>query len=212
MAKQKLTIKALAAKLAKEAPPAWGVTTGAGYHDGSQAWPDHPTRSDRWVLLAREGVVIALNISRPTDEWAREHSYEGLLVEGHTCFDGRCFTRRGVDTSSCRLTSAAALWDNDYRDLAALLDGEYARCAAARERAKTAVQVPGLPFNVQPSWFATAAETLRSGRIVRLAPGGFGTGFSLSTRRFSNYSKRAAAALETKLGVGAVYVETFDHD
>lgn len=199
----------LARKLAKESGE-WTATVGSGYHDGSQAWKDHT--SGTWASFARDGVVISLNLSTPSSEWARGWAFEGLTVEGHTCFDGRSFTRRGVDTSSCRLTSnAKEIHDHSYGTLAELLAGEYARCTAARERAVTAIPVPGLPFSVQPAWFTTSAVKLREGRMVNLTPAGFGTGYHLSLRGGA-WRKRVSAELETRLGVGPVFVESFDHD
>lgn len=210
--KKATTAAAMLRRLEKAAPSEWTVATGVGYHDGTQQWGD---TSVMWATFRRDGVTIALNVTKATSSWDRKQAIEGLLVEGHTCFDGRCFTRHGVDTSSCRLTGKPSEWDeHTYTDLAALLSGEYARCLAARERAATSVAVPGLPFRVQPEWFAKAAETLRKGKLVTLTPAGFGTGYTLGLGKgLSRYGKRATLELEKALGVvGPVYVSMFDND
>jgi hypothetical protein len=201
-----MNAKAMASKLALAAPKGWSAKAGSGYHDGLEAWPQQP---GEWVRFERDGVSIVLNVSVPRSRWDRESSFRGLLVEGHTVYDGRCFTRRGVDTYSCRLTSREGAYAHVYWDLASLLAGEYARCVEARGRANTSVPVPGLPFRVQPEWFAKSAETLKAGRMVSLTPGGLGTGYTLSTL---GRGRRALKALEEKLGVSPVFVETFDHD
>jgi len=203
------TTGTMASRLAK-AGGEWAVEKGEGYHDGTQAWND---AGFHWVRFTRDGVSIALNITKATTKWDRDSAFEGLLVEGHTCFDGRCFTRHGIDSYSCRLTSnpKEQRYDHAYADLAALLAGEYERCLAARKRSARAVPVPGLPFHVQPEWFATAAGTLRSGRTVALTPAGFGTGYMLSIV-WRRGSRDADPELRRRLGFERVYIESFDHD
>jgi hypothetical protein len=222
---RKLTPSALAAALVAETPDGWVATTGQGYHDGFEAftgWPGQekdPATLHPHVTFARDGVCIALNVKPlPTGKydrkWAEEQSFAGCTVEGHTTFDGRTFTRRGIDVSSCDLVADEKhRYEHDYDDVAALLAGEYDRCAKARARQATAVPVPGLPFTVQPDWFAAAAATLKAGKSVSLTPAGFGTGYTLRPGvPRSRWTKRADPALEAKLGVGAITVETFDHD
>jgi hypothetical protein len=206
---RKTTAKAMVARLAKQAGE-WAVETGTGYHDGTSAWSEGDAE---WLRLTHDGVAIAFNLTVAKESWDRPYSFEGLLVEGHTTFDGgRSFTRHGVDTCSCRLATKKSEYDeHSYQSLAALLEGETARCVAARERAKTAVALPGLPFTRQPEWFPQTAARLREGRIVTLTPAGFGTGFHLSTRR-SPGSVRATDGLELMLDVAPVYVSSFDHD
>lgn len=205
---KKLTVKRLANEMAKGVE-GWAADRGPGCHDGSESWAQ---KGAEWVRLTRDGVTVVLNLSRPLDSWERRSAFLGLTVEGHTLFDGRCFTRRGIDTYSCRLSSRKEEhYAHAYADLPSLLAGEYARCLAARERSRTAVPVPGLPFEVQPDWFSKSAEQLRRGQVVRLTPAGFGTGFYLLPRA-GRGAARAVAELERRLGVGPVYVESFDHD
>jgi hypothetical protein len=212
----KLTIKKLADEMAKGVG-GWTADRGLGYHDGSTAWETEQGSTKKipseWVRFTRDGITVVLNIARATDEWSRETAFMGLMVEGHTLFDGRCFTRFGVDTSSCSLSSRSKdhAYPHCYPDLLSLLTGEHARCVAARERSKTAVPVPGLPFSVQPEWFTKSAATLKTGRTVSLTQGGFGTGYTLSLV-WRRGSKDADPALRMKLGVERLYVQTFDHD
>jgi hypothetical protein len=59
-------------------------------------------------------------------------------------------------------------------------------------------------------WFEQSADKLRNGLTVTLTPAGFGTGYTLS--KGGRRGRRVSAELETRLGVGPVLVETFDHD
>jgi hypothetical protein len=191
----------------------WAIKNGTGYHDGQESWADAQTKVE-WVSFSKNGVDIVLNVTMPNpkDSWEKESALDGVLVDGHTLVDRCSFTRRGVDTYSCRLTSSKKeLYGHVYATLVSLLSGEYERCLAARQRRATSVQVPGLPFRVQPDWFAQSATKLRDGLTVTLTPAGFGTGYTLSTNGRSR-GHRASAELETYLGVGPVLVETFDHD
>ena len=207
---------ALATKLA--APiDGWTITTGVGAADcDGSIFDDYEWAARaRWIRYERtvDGVAVAivLTVFRP-DNFER-----GLVakhrVEGQTTFDGRTFTRRGVDGYSCMLKNANAdLYTHDYVTVAALLDGELARCLKAAEARKTAEPVPGLPFAKQPAWFVEAASTLKAGRSVSLTPGGFGTGYTLTRGVPRRYATRASPALEARLGVSPIAIETFDHD
>jgi hypothetical protein len=219
------SIDALAAQLAAQAPDGWTVTSGTGWHDGFECWTRDVDEANKYrhVLYQKDGVGIVLNVRAITSErfsakWERERAFSGHVVEGHTTFDGRTFTRRGVDCESCTLCDdAAQRHDHDYGSVPELLTGEYDRCLKARARHATAVPVPGLPFSVQPDWFAATAASLQAGKPVSLAPAGFGTGYTLRKglpRRTRGYTdvRRADPALEARLGVGPVSVEPFDHD
>jgi hypothetical protein len=203
------------AELLASAPAGWKTASGLGYFDmDGETWTKE---RGVWASFSRaEGdlrVCIGLNVDevRADDTYALQHNaFRGARVEGHTRFNGRTFTRRGIDVESCALRDVA-IYDHNYVTLADLLAGEWERCKAAHARTKTAVPVPGLPFERQPEWFTETAAKLRAGQPVNLAPAGMGTGYTLS-RRPTRYGRRADAALEAKLGVGAVYVETFDHD
>jgi hypothetical protein len=207
--------------LTSQAHEGWDMTSGEGTveFDGSLWHVQAKDPIERWVRFERvvDGVrcLVVLTVLPATDDYDRKRAVLGATIEGHTSVNGGCFTRRGVDTSSCKLVPATeearADWHH-YRDLAALLAGEQARCVAAAERSKTLESVPGLPYARQPEWFATAAATLRAGKAVTLTPHGMGTGHTLSTRARGGLRERASKALEARLGVGPVYVETFDHD
>jgi hypothetical protein len=218
---RKLRPHTLATLLVAQCPADWQASTGTGWHDGMECWTrevDEPGRFHH-VVFQRDGVLIALNITLPSTnkfsrKWDLARAFAGCLVEGHTTFDGKTFTRRGVDVSSCELrTDEKERYEHQYGSLLALLDGEYARCVKAREKAKTAVPVPGLPFTVQPEWFDTTAQTLRAGRSVNLTPSGMGTGYTLrkGTPRHK-WVHRASPDLEQRLGVSPITVEQFDHD
>lgn len=205
-------------------PEGWTAVVEPGYLDAyGELWKpgDHNAPKDTLsVRLARTvgdlTVTLALNLSalrtdKHSRDWDRERAYQGVTVEGHTIYNGRTFTRVGVDCNSCALRDTPQ-YGGEYATVAALCAGEWDRCAAAHARSQTAVAVPGLPFNVQPEWFAKSAGSLRAGKPVNLMPAGFGTGYRLTTRQQSRWAKRADAALEAKLAVGTVYVETFDCD
>jgi hypothetical protein len=184
----------------------WTVKNGIGYNDGQVSWGE----DGQWVSFSKNGIDIVLNVAKlnPKDAWEKAEAIDGVLVDGHTLVDHCSFTRRGVDAYSCRLTGKKPAYGHVYSTLEALLSGEYERCLTARQQRATSVPVPGLPFKVQPDWFKKSADALRAGRPVTLVPAGFGTGYTLSKNR----GRRVSAELETRLGVGPVLVETFDHD
>lgn len=194
----------------------WTALAVDGQHFGFEQDPyDHPGGA-AVLFTATVGDLeasVALNIS-PRLKYAQAEPYEGWTVEGHTGFNGRCFTRRGLDCASVWLTSdeIAERGPNTYTGIVALLGNELNRCAAAHARTKSAVPVPGLPFNVQPSWFAESAARLKAGKSVTLSPHGMGVGYVLTTVRRRG-AMRADGQLEAKLGLlKAVYVEPYDHD
>ena len=171
------------------------------------------------ALLARPRgvVVVVLNIGKVTSSYDADRAWLGCMVEGDTLLDGSSFIRRGIDCSCCALVGAASevhTASHQYGGLFALLDGQLARCAALQARRATAVALPGLPFTVQPEWFATTAAALKAGRSVQLLPHGFGTGYSLR-RGIGGRSadcRRASSELERLVGVTPITVSTFDHD
>lgn len=157
-------------------------------------------------------ATVSLNVSEPY-EYDRADAFEGWTVEGHTGFNGRTFTRRGIDVASVRLTSNIDLRSHQYAGIVALLANELNRCAAAFARAQSAVPVPGLPFSVQPDWFGKSAATLRAGKPVTLYPHGMGTGYTLTNKPARGRGRyRANPGLENALGVSPVYVEPLDCD
>lgn len=212
--------------LAAEATDGWKATTGSGWldFDGETVWePGKFGVEDdaRYVRFERtEGdlrVVVAFTVRslRPdASQWDRDRAFRGATVEGNTTFNGRCFTRRGIDVSSCRLADAPE-FGHEYGDLQALLDGEWTRCVAAHERSKSMVDVPGVPggWRVTPERRVEMAAALRQGKPVRLTPHGMGTGYTISTRRARFGGGALPRATAEFFGVaGPLYYEPFDHD
>lgn len=211
----KLVAELMAAGLAA----GWNATSG----EGDWCMDDEPYKQDgaRYVRFEKkEGdctATVSLTARPAQNDWERDGTFKGLVVEGHTFVNGGCFTRRGIDCSSVSLRSDPdRRYGHDYGDLETALAGEWERCAKVVAARKTAVAVPGLPFVRQPEWFTQAAEQLRAGKRVQLTPHGFGTGYTLSTRpeRDGRHGGRSPrnTELEAKLGVSPVYVSTFDYD
>ncbi len=144
-------------------------------------------------------------------------SYEGCQVLADTHLRGCSFTRHGIDICTAELDDVDArnttgdVPDHAYASLAALLNGELARCARSLKAQPVAQPVHGTGMSRSPQWFVQAATDLQGGRTVDVVPHGFGTGYHLRTRS-SRFALRAPKALEMALGVAPIYIETFDCD
>lgn len=213
--------RALAATLAGQATAGWTATVADGYYCQDQEVIENKPDSElagrlyvHAVFSRTDGAVaavVALNVTM-VGKYDRG-TYGGMTVEGHTFVNGGCFTRRGIDVESVSLCDKEGeRYSNDYADVAAMLAGQWERCADYVNRTKTAESVPGTPFTRQPAWFAETSEQLKAGKSVTLMPHGFGTGYTLSATRGSRFAKPAPRALTQRLGVPQVYVETFDAD
>jgi len=215
-------IAAMAERLAGQCPDGWTVTAGRGWRgDDYQPDADREASDELWVRFERvvDGVrcTVWLGVYPAVDRWAKDKAVDGVVVEGDTYVDGGCFTRSGIDSSSCELVPAGYEYksDHDYYDVASLLAGEQARSLASAGRRKTAEAVPGLPFTRQPEWFAKATADLKAGKAVQLTPHGFGVGYTLRLAlpgAPGGRAERAAPALEARLGVSPIAVMTFDYD
>lgn len=186
----------------------WAVETFVGASSPID-WYESPYDGSSNVVCVRcEKTVdgVAIRIWMDVDRFRRFTSvWNGCSTEGQTMFDGRCFTRRGIDGGSCWLDSTGERkYEHVYPTVEALLEGETKRCVDASKRAKTAEKVPGLEgFSRQPEWFDEAKKKLEAGRTVDLYPHGMGIGYALSKRggRFGAYlnSKRNSASRRSTL-------------
>lgn len=201
----------------------WAREMGIGVveFDGSLWWQQDANPIERWVTYRRvvDGIecLVVLTVNATSDWDVKiKRTMRGANIAGHTSYDRRCFTRRGVDCESCQLVPVGFEYkgEHDYHDLASLLAGEQARCVEAAARRKSMVPVPGLPFNVQPTWFATTAKDLDTGRHVHLMPHGMGTGYTLrkGMPSRSRGETRATEALEAAIGRAPIAIATFDAD
>lgn len=225
MAKKTIpTTAALAAELAALAPDGWAATTGEGHLDADgDVWALEPgatfVRFERADGDLRAAILLNVEATTPKPgSWADERTYRGRAVEGHTTFNGRTFTRRGIDVSSCVLRdSTADGYEHEYADVPALLAGEFERCRAAHDRGKTMVAVPGLPggFRVTPESKATIGAALRDGKTYAFTPSGFGTGYQVARGRYTlgRWSKQLPGETSTFFGVdGLLYYASIDCD
>lgn len=183
------------ATLAAQAPAGWTSDYGTGWADcygGIVAPKEAGQPGVTYVrFMFAEGdlkVTLALSVTAPqrgaAGRWEREHAWHGKTVEGHTTYNGRCFTRTGVDVSSCTLTDGEG-YGHGYADVATLCAGELQRCRDARARSLTMVDVPGLPggWRVTPQGKADISAKLQAGKPHSFTPAGFGTGYCVSGRR-----------------------------
>jgi hypothetical protein len=215
--KMTMSARAVANVLASQAPAGWTASVGDGYHSGDEAWPlrDGETVTAYVVFEATVDtlrVKLALNV---LDAGAYDTPFMGgHVVEGHTTYNSRSFTRRGIDCESCGLTKVkpAERAEHQYGDVASLVGGEAARCLADAARSKTLQPVPGTPFSRQPEWFTQAGIDLTNCHVVFLTPHGFGTGIALRRGTPRGHERRASAALEAALGVSPIALSDFDHD
>lgn len=218
-----MTVDALAQT---ELRDGWLATTGYGWldFDGESVWPagKHGVEEGaRFVKFEREvndlRVVISFTarpLARGASEWDREHSFRGSIVEGQTTYNGRCFTRRGIDVSSCTLVDKPE-YDHEYSDLLALLDGEWTRCVEANSRSKSMVAVPGLPggWRVTPERKQQISEQLRAGRSATFTPHGMGVGYEISAKKLSRWASLLPADTSEFFGVpGQLFYTTLDCD
>lgn len=214
----------------------WAMEHGVGYLDmdgelwtkdghGDNAKPIVTAFAKFSKTVGDLRVTIALNVRPSSTEkfsktWDEKHAFSGVQVEGHTGYNGRTFTRRGVDVSSCTLQDAPGDYEHTYGNLVALLDGEWKRCEAAHARSLTMVDVPGVPggWRVTPERKAQIAASLKAGKDATFMPSGFGTGY----RVFATAPRKLRHAFGAKVlppstaeffGVsGALYYETLDCD
>lgn len=220
-----------AAGLAAQAPQGWTATHGTGFafswEQGEDDWFNkrEAVPQGEWVRFAyTDGdlhCVIALNVSKvaPTkyNKWERDRMWHGRKVEGHTMYNGRSFTRRGIDCESCKLTDLKSEreFGHTYGDLEALLTGELQRCREAHDRSKTMVEVPGLPggWKVTPTRKEAISLSLRGGGKAEFTPHGMGTGYVVSAKRPRGWGHPLPAATSAFFGVtGPLFYETTDCD
>jgi hypothetical protein len=189
MAKKNLTPADVVALLTSVAIEGWSMEHGVGYVDSDgELWQkdgDAPITTAFATLQKTVGdlhVTIALN-ARPcsTEKFSKKWD-SGVLVEGHTIYNGRTFTRRGIDVSSCSLRDVADS-EHVYDNLPALLAGEWQRCEASHAKGKTMVDVPGLPggWKVTPERKAQLSADLQARKRATFTPRGMGIGYEIVT-------------------------------
>lgn len=222
-------------KLAAEAKAGgWTVEVGAGSRFNNETFADEMSPGGCWLMATarvaapdtlRDLIVrITLNVSMPRDAYFRKCAYDGARIEGETEYQvvepggaakgwWHGWVRTGVDCASVWLEKRAENGSPYYNNLPALLDGETARCVNSEIRSRTLKAVPGTGFSRQPEWFTKATEDLKAGRVVRLMPSGFGTGYIIyKGRQRASYDKRAVVGLEQALGVAPLFMQSVDCD
>lgn len=227
MAKKNLTHASVAALLCCVAIEGWSMEHGVGYVDSDgETWTkdgygDNAKAIKSSFALFKKvvddlHVTIALNVrARETKHTEYSKTFSGVVVEGHTRYNGRTFTRRGVDVCSCNLQDEATSYAHSYTNLPALLEGEFARCKASADRAKTMVEVPGLPggWKVTPERKEEVTKTLRAGKVATFMPSGFGVGYNVTSRATSRFATRLPKTTQDFFGVlSPLFYETMDCD
>jgi hypothetical protein len=154
-------------------------------------------------------------------------SYDrGYHIDGSTHYALRpeqqavyCFDQRGIGPSF-------SIYPNTFSEdgVSQILKEQRDRIDRSREFDKTAIMIPGLERRVSPERLQQIKDKLSRGERVDFTPSGMGTGISVSTRRpsargarYARYSRRplseaALAQMTEFLGVGPLYLDTFDHD
>ena len=192
-------------------PPGWSRTEGWGsVGPFKQQWDKDPETYWVSILSPEENIRIAANLS---------FGNNGIEAAGHTDFKTgtgwMSFSRRGIDDS---------FYVGEYGDVKDLaqINGLVAkqvqkalkRIDSYQGAATVALGQGAGTFTLTPKRLAEAKKTLASGKSFTLTPGGFGTGYVISTRRFRGRYGVGQAPRETAqlLGVRALYWEAFDHD
>lgn len=220
--KTTMTVDVLAAI---ELRDGWTVQTGDGWldFDGETVWTpgkhgvEEKARYVKFERTVNDLHVVISFTARPLQKgassWDREHSFRGSQVEGQVTYNGRCFTRRGIDCSSCTLVDKPE-YDHEYNDLMACLDGEWTRCVEAHSRSKTMVNVPGLPggWRVTPERKAQISADLKAGKRVTFTPHGMGVGYEIIKRR-DRFSHNLPSEFGSFFGISwPLYYNTLDCD
>lgn len=154
--------------------------------------------------------------SRPVQRYTIKSADVEIVFDetggGHTRFrignSWKTFDRRGVEDSFYWLQ----LFDtHKVKAPAELLPEQLLRIEKSRDYFKTAIAVPGLPFNVSPVELLALKAQLAKFGVVTFTPSGFGTGYMV-TKKSNRYSKQASLELEKFLEHSPLYFHTFDAD
>lgn len=225
-----LTPGDVAGLLTCAAVPGWSMFSGIGYVDcdgelwtkdgyGEQAAPITTSYATFLRTVDDLRVAVHLNVvpcstGKFSAAFDSARAFTGVLIEGHTRYNCRTFTRRGLDVSSCSLRDTPE-YDHEYANLPELLAGEWARCEAAHARAKTMVIVPGLPgdWRVTPERRASISASLQASKRATFTPHGMGTGYEISRGCGDRFATKLPAETSAFFGVlWALYYTTLDCD
>lgn len=180
-----------------------------GWHNGLEG--DFPSRGlypSGSVILTNEDdtVRVAVNVSIAEDYKTQEPEIKE--ASGHTWFKkpGKQgwfgFDRRGVEDSFYLKNS------NDFQSE---MKEQLEKIEKAIARDATMIDVPGIPFRITPETLELNKKLLAQGRPVYFKPGGFGTGYTVTTTP-TRYSKPLPAEAAALFEVPRLFFETFDHD
>lgn len=121
------------------------------------------------------------------------------------------FDRRGVEASFYH--EPFGDWDKEVYDLNKIVKEQLKRIKEQRKYYQDALQVPGIPFTVSPKELEVMKVKLRRGDFVNFMPGGFGTGYVISTSvRNLHGTKRATKEMETFFGVSSLFISPIECD
>ena len=163
-----------------------------------------------WVRFVSDDIVIVVNGGPISSVSSLKYSHgtsEGAYFSyyGHTLFKTpkgwRTYSRRGVDDS----------FYADEDDINKVLKEQVDRAKQGIEKSKSDLIVPVYRFILRPEEYEKHKKDLAAGKSIRLAPAGFGTGYTLSTRP-SRWSKPASTEVAQFFGVPKLFAEAFDHD
>lgn len=183
-----------------------------------------------------DGFTIVVT-DTPTDKSVKQKSDDievevTLMADGHAYVSGHTrfkiasgkwltFDRSGIEDSFYPTKYVAKSESNGYEgsvvvmtpsELHALVLEQIVKAKAFIERHKTMIDVPGLPFRLTPDRLAEHKQALKAGKHVTLLPGGMGTGYDLSTKKTSRYSRVAKPETARFFEVQTLYMDMIDHD
>ena len=132
----------------------------------------------------------------------------GGETQFNTAKGWRTFDRTGVEDSFYW----KVLYKGDKpKPFDEILKEQLERIVKSREYATSAISIPGIPFTVSPEGLTKLKEDLKTKGSRSFMPSGFGTGYVLYTRRVA-HCRVAPKELVDFLGVGPIYITTFDAD
>lgn len=97
-------------------------------------------------------------------------------------------------------------------DMAEIVKDHLVRIEKSRDYQKTAISVPQIGFTVSPKTRVEYTQRLKTQGHISFTPSGFGTGYTISTKKLYSYSTAASKELVDFWGVGPLWVSTMDCD
>jgi hypothetical protein len=176
-------------------------------------WTKKKFKSLYLTQMKAPWTIIEINFSGDRNDY--------FLADGHVSFMApdkirRSYDRYGVDDSfyisnPLKFTPKPYVSPSDEAN-EAIHRYITERIPESLKRIAVSTSVPGIPFSVTPETRTKVSKTLLSGQPYNFMPSGFGTGYTIWTKR-QLYAKRAPAEMMEFFGIKKqLYITKFDAD